>query len=138
MASPKKLVLDTNVIVDHLRGKDGGSLVRRLQKESELATTMINAFELYYGAYKSKSVAPNLASVKGFLSAIDVLDIDEASMEEAGRVLAALEKKGAGIDSRDLFVGCVSVVKGFAVLTNNHRHLGRIPNLLVFTPSEVS
>ena len=138
MATPKKLVLDTDVIVDHLRGKDGGSLVRRLQKESQLATTMINAFELYYGAYKSKDVASNLASVKGFLSAIDVLDIDEPSMEEAGRVLAALEKKGTSIDSRDLFIGCVSVARGFALLTNNHRHLGRIPNLLVLTPAEIS
>lgn len=137
MATPKKLVLDTNVIIDHLRGREA-SLISFLQDRSELATTMINVFELYYGAYKSRNVAANLTSVKGFLSTIDLLEIDEASMERSGQVLASLEKRGLGIEPRDLFIGCVSAAQGYALLTRNRRHLERIPDLVTVTPSDLS
>lgn len=138
MAIPKRLVLDTDVIIEHLRGKSGSSLVTRLQDESALATTLINSFELYYGAYKSKNVRTNLASVKGFLSTITALEFDEPSAEKSGQVLAQLESKGLAIDPRDLFVGCMSLAHGYPLLTNNRRHLKRIPELLVITPSDLN
>jgi predicted nucleic acid-binding protein len=137
MAVPKRLVLDTDVIIEHLREKTGPSLIGRLQDESALATTLINAFELYYGAYKSKNSRTNLASVKGFLSTITTLEFDEPSAERSGQVLAQLESKGLTIDSRDLFIGCISLAHGYPLLTLNRRHLERIPGLLVITPSDL-
>jgi predicted nucleic acid-binding protein len=47
------------------------------------------------------------------------------------------EAKGLAIDSRDLFIGCMSMAHGYPLLTNNHRHLDRIPELLVLTPSDL-
>ncbi len=137
MAIPKRLVLDTDIIIDHLRGTSLSSLVSRLQDECALATTQVNSFELYYGAYKSKNVRVNLASVKGFLSTVTILEFDEAAAEKSGQVLAQLEAKGLAIDSRDLFIGCMSMAHGYPLLTNNHRHLDRIPELLVLTPSDL-
>jgi len=136
MAIPKRLVLDTDIIIDHLRGKAVSSLVGRLQDEYALATTLINSFELYFGVYKSKNVRANLASVKGFLSTVKELEFDEGSAEKSGQVLAKLEADGLAIDPRDLFTGCTSLVHGYPLLTNNHRHLDRIPELLVLTPSD--
>jgi predicted nucleic acid-binding protein len=137
MAIPKRLVLDTDVIIEHLRGTTGPSLISRLQEEFTLATTLINSFELYYGAYKSKNPRTNLASVKGFLSTITSLEFDEPSAEKSGQVLAQLELKGRTIDPRDLFIGCISLAHGYPLLTRNRRHLERIPGLLVLTPSEL-
>ena len=45
------LVLDTDVLVSDLRGKT--SILRKLES-SNVATTVVNAFELFHGAYKSK------------------------------------------------------------------------------------
>jgi predicted nucleic acid-binding protein len=137
MAIPKRLVLDTDVIIEHLRGKRDPSLIGRLQDETALATTRINSFELYYGAYKSKDSRVNLASVKGFLSTIATLEFDEPSAERSAQVLAQLESKGLTIDSRDLFIGCISLAHGYPMLTRNRRHLERIPGLLVITPSDL-
>jgi len=137
MAIPKRLVLDTDVIIEHLRGRTGPSLITRLQEKFALATTLINSFELYYGAYKSKNSRTNVASVKGFLSTITSLEFDEPSAERSGQVLAQLESKGRTIDPRDLFIGCISLAHGYPLLTRNHRHLERIPELLVLTPSEL-
>jgi predicted nucleic acid-binding protein len=137
MAIPRRVVLDTDIIIDHLRGAAAPSLVTRLQDESALATTQVNSFELYYGAYKSKSARVNLASVKGFLSTITLLEFDETSAEKSGQVLAQLETKGLAIDPRDIFIGCTSLVHGYPLLTKNQRHLDRIPDLLVLTPADI-
>jgi predicted nucleic acid-binding protein len=136
VAVPKRLVLDTDVIVDHLRGK-AASLIARIQDQCELVTTPINSFELFYGAHKSKNARANLASVKGFLSTIGKLEFDEPSADKSGEVLAQLEAKGVPIDPRDLFIGCISLTHGYPLMTNNMRHLDRIPELLVLTPSSL-
>ena len=137
MAIPKRLVLDTDIIIDHLRGKSASSFMGRLQDESSLATTQVNSFELYYGAYKSKNLRVNLASVKGFLSTVAILDFDGPSAEKSGQVLAQLEAKRLAIDPRDLFIGCISLAHGYPLLTNNRRHLDKIPELLVITPPDL-
>jgi len=137
LAVPKRLVLDTDVIIDHLRGKAASSMVGRLEDDYGFATTPVNSFELYHGAYKTKNVRANLASVKGFLSTVMELDFDEASAEKAGQVLARLEADGLTIDPRDLFIGCIALTHGYPLVTNNKRHLERIPELLVLNPSDL-
>jgi len=41
-------------------------------------------FEVYYGAYRSRDVERNLVSVKGFISAIELLGFDEEAAERVG------------------------------------------------------
>ena len=138
MEAPKRIVLDTTVMIGHLRDRGRESrLITRLQEEVELATTIVNAFELYFGAYKSKQVKRNLAAAKGFLATIQVLLLDDGSSERAGEVLADLERTGKPIDPKDLFIGCIAVEHGYAVLTHNTEHFQRIPQLVVIAPSEV-
>jgi tRNA(fMet)-specific endonuclease VapC len=83
-------------------------------------------------------VRTNLASVKGFLSTIVVLEFNEQSAEKAGQFMAQLEAKGLAIDPRDLFIGCIALTHGYPLLTNNRRHLDRIPELLVLTPPDLN
>ena len=54
MENPR-VIMDTDILVDFLRNKkEATSLVNRLEENNcLLATTAINAFELYYGAHKS-------------------------------------------------------------------------------------
>lgn len=137
MEVPKRIVLDTSVAVEVLRGRKK-DLVEDLEKRAELATTVVNAFELYHGAYRSKKTAANLSAIKGFLSTLDVLLVDDASAERSAEVLARLEAEGRAIDARDLLIGCVALQNGYAVLTDNMNHFNRIPDLLVVSPSEIS
>ncbi len=102
-----------------------------------LAVTTVNLFELYYGAHKTLKPAGSLAAVKGLASTLEVLDLDGPSAERAGEVLAQLNREGKTLDARDLFIGCVALSNGFAVLTSNVRHLGTIPGLHVLSPSDL-
>ncbi|MEM2057937.1 MAG: hypothetical protein QXO76_06805, partial [Thermoproteota archaeon] len=51
-----QVIIDTDVLVDVLRGSEKVTkFVAGFERKGvALATTVINAFELYYGAYKSK------------------------------------------------------------------------------------
>jgi tRNA(fMet)-specific endonuclease VapC len=137
-ARPKKLVLDTNVIIRFLRGKEPErNILPRFENISSIATTIINVYELYYGAFKSKDPSKNLAATKGFVSTIDVLEFDDRSAERSGETMAKLESRGNMIDPRDLFSGCIALENGYAVLTRNRKHFERIPDLLVLEPSDL-
>lgn len=138
METAKRVILDSTIIIKHLRKrKEETQLVQELEARAKLATTSINAFEVYYGAYRSVDVQRNLTAAKGFFSTLELLVMDESSAEIAGRTIAELRSKGQTIDMRDLFVGCIAIRNGFAVLTHNKQHLQRIPRLHVITPSEL-
>lgn len=138
MEVPKRLVLDTTIIVRHLRGqREETGLIHRLQDISTVATTIVNAFELYYGAFKSKETAKNLTSARGFLNAVEVLDLDDDSAEFAGKVMANLESRGIALDPRDVLIGSIASKNGFSVVTRNSKHFERIPELQVVEPEEI-
>lgn|SRR5487761_22013 len=138
MEAPKRVVLDTTIIVKHLRGrKDETRLVGKLQEISTVATTIVNSFEVYYGAYKSEDTAKNLASAKGFLSTLEVLDLNDDSAEIAGKIMADLESKGIALDPRDVLIGSIASKNGYSVVTLNSKHFERIPALQVIEPKEI-
>ena len=68
--------------------------------DKNLATTYINLFELYYGAYKSKEKENNIKAVSILLSRINVLNFSIESAKKAGEILAKLEKEGKPIKFR--------------------------------------
>ena len=129
-----RLIVDTDILVDLLRKKDYAvSLIMKFEDEVELATSAINAFELYRGAYKSQNQEENLASVKGILNSLRILNTDEDSMEMAGKITARLECDGNMMDIRDLLIASIAMVNGFGVLTNNVGHFNKIEHLKVFS-----
>jgi predicted nucleic acid-binding protein len=126
------LIVDTDILIDLLRKKDYAvSLIKKLENGVELATSAINAFELYRGAYKSRNQEKNLASVKGLLNSLRILNTDEDSMEIAGKITASLERDGNMMDIRDLLIASIALVNGFGVLTNNVGHFNKIKHLRV-------
>ncbi|MDI6654765.1 MAG: type II toxin-antitoxin system VapC family toxin [Candidatus Hydrothermarchaeota archaeon] len=135
MEIPKRIVLDTTILIEHLRNKS--DVINKLEN-AELATTVINAFELYFGAFKSKKVEKNLTAAKGLLSTLDLLYITDSSAEKAGRILAELQTKGKHMEIRDLFIGSIALEEGFSILTHNKQHFERIPELHIIVPSDVN
>lgn len=127
---PKRLALDTTVLVNYLRSGRSSALVR-LEETAQLATTIINIFELYVGAYKSKDTRTNLTAVKGLRSTLQVLTLSEAAAEKAGKIMAGLESHGKPIEIRDLLIGSICLEQGYAILTDNVTHFERIPELQV-------
>lgn len=124
------IVIDTDVLIDLLRNKEPAvSKIRQLEKKEELATTDINAFELYFGAYNSRDKDRNIQSTKGLLKTLTLLHTREESMETAGRLFAERRAKGKMIEIRDLLIGAIALQNGYRLLTNNKDHFEGIEGL---------
>ena len=116
------------MLVSDLRGKT--SFLSDFENENP-ATTVVNAFELFHGAYKSKDASANLSATRGLLESLRVIGMDVRAAERAGEVLAQAQKSGENIEIRDLLVGCVAREEGLSILTYNVKHFRKIPGLKV-------
>lgn len=124
------IVIDTDVLIDLLRDKEYAvSKIRELEKKEGLATTDINAFELYFGAYNSRDKTRNISSTKGLLKTLTLLHTREESMETAGRIFAERKARGKMIEIRDLLIAAIALQNGYRLLTNNREHFEWIEGL---------
>ncbi len=136
METPK-VVLDTDILVGLLRDvKDIVRFVKRLEEEGiPLATTIINIFELFYGAYKSKKREKNLKEVKDLADNMEVLYLDIKSSKIAGEILAMLESKGMPIEVGDVLIAAITLANDCVLATMNVDHFSRIKKLRIITPT---
>ncbi len=129
-----RIIIDTNILIDLLRNRSTAVEFFDRMRNNALATTDINAFELYFGAYKSKVQEKNLAAAKGLLNSLIMFTASEDAMEVAGKIMARLEEEGRSIEIRDLLIGAIAMTNGFGVATNNIEHFERIDGLEVIKP----
>lgn len=126
-----QVIIDTDILVDMLRGLEKAvKFIADLeQKGITLSTTVINAFELYYGAYKSKNKLNNLTAANKLLERMVTLKMTLRSAERAGQIHAELEAKGQPIGIRDIIIGAIALTKGYPLITRNTAHLQKIQGL---------
>jgi len=126
-----RVVIDTDILIDLLRNvKKVFEFIGNMERKGYiLSTTIINTFELYHGAYRSKKHAENLASTKKLLERLIILRMSLKSAENAGRIYAELEIKGKPIGLRDAMVGAIALTRGYTLATRNIEHLQKISGL---------
>lgn len=126
-----RVVIDTDILIDLLRNitKVVDSISEMEAKGYSLATTIINAFELFHGAYKSKKREKNLASTTTLLERLIILKMGLTSAQNAGRIYAELETEGQPIGLRDAIIGAIALTKGYSLATRNIEHFQKIKGL---------
>jgi tRNA(fMet)-specific endonuclease VapC len=124
--------LDTDFLIGILRGKaDAEHKMQELDGDGRQATTAINAFELFYGAYKSSVILINVQKATSLLDRLDVLPLNLESSEKAGEALASLPSAGEPIDFRDALIAGISLANGLSLVTRNKGHFARVKGLKV-------
>lgn len=126
-----QVVIDTDILIDLLRGvKETVDFIGGMEDRGYLlATTIVNAFELYYGAYKSMRWEENLGSTERLLERLIVVGMSLKAAEEAGRIYTELETEGQTIGLKDTIMGAIVLTRGYALATRNVEHLQRITGL---------
>ena len=123
------ICLDTDFLVDFLRNKsEAVDWMKEKKDTSELATTIINIFELYYGAFKQSS-EKELESIEILKKNLKILEFDLVSAKNAAKTKAFLEEEGNMLEFRDILIGSISLSNGFSMKTNNKKHFERIRGL---------
>ena len=123
-----KACLDSDFLIDFLKnGKDEINWIKE-NKETEMATTIINVLELYYGEYKNNAKS-NVGNLENFLKNFSVLNLNEEIAKKAGKIAAGLEKEGNVLEFRDVLIAAIASHHGYPIKTGNKKHFGRIKDL---------
>ena len=129
--------LDTDILIDNLRGIDHTiNEIKRIEEKGDiLSTTTINAFELIYGAYKTKEIQRNLQAIDTLLTRLVIHSFNEKAAATAAEIVANLEKEGNTIDFRDAFIAATAITNKATLYTRNTKHFNRVPKLKLHQPS---
>ena len=120
-------LLDTNICIYLL--KDRYNIAERLSSLDgvRVCISEITLAELYYGASKSKRKEEQIRDVHIIADMFEVIPISD-SLELYGDNRFLLEKQGMRIDDFDLLIGTTAVANNLTIVTDNVKHLARIPN----------
>jgi tRNA(fMet)-specific endonuclease VapC len=122
--------LDTDLLVGVLRKQErAGRKVDELDQQGRQATTAVNAFELFYGASKSRMVEENIREAQKLLSRLELLPLSIGSAERAGILFGSLERKGLSIEFRDSMIAGIALEHRLTLVTRNRRDYARVPGL---------
>lgn len=138
METPKT-VIDTDILIDLLRNKtEAVAFVAKLQdRDFLLSTTVINQFELHYGAHKSRNPEKSLQATKKLLTRLQILPLTPRSAQTAGHIFAELETKGQTIGLRDTLIGAIALTREYSVATNNTEHFKKIADLKIISSHDL-
>ncbi|MHA1632419.1 MAG: type II toxin-antitoxin system VapC family toxin [Candidatus Freyarchaeota archaeon] len=127
--------MDTNFLIALLRGnKEAVEKAKEYDSaEAEVSTTAINAFEVYFGAFRSREAEKNVKQADSLLSSIKILKLNLEASRKAGEILSELMHKGTPIDLRDALIAGITLTNGYTLVTRNIEHFKRIIGLSIET-----
>ncbi|MGV0745753.1 type II toxin-antitoxin system VapC family toxin [Mycolicibacterium sp. XJ870] len=119
------VVVDTDLVIDFLRGKGiGVSLVRDLISSRRIRFTAVTAFELRTGTDFHRRHADIVKLLKS-----RTLPLDIAAGLQAGEAASFLRDAGTPIGFADCLQAGICIRNQLPFATRNRRHFERIPQL---------
>ena len=120
-------ILDTDYLVALLRGNaDAAAQADRIKSPK---TTVINAFELYYGADRSQNPEKSHTEVNSLLRSMDVLEFEMPAVLASAKIQAELMNTGNPVNILDVLIAGIVMVNKEELLTRNVNHFNRINGL---------
>ena len=88
----------------------------------------ITIAELFYGAFKSMNPLRGRNEVFQLMSDFEIISATDA-IETFGQLKANMERAGNKIDDFDLLIGATAITHDLIMVTDNIKHLGKIPGI---------
>ena len=129
-----KYLLDTNILIDHIRGKRE---IKIDVLEEGSTISIITLAELYYGAAKSNDPKKTFTIIRKLLLDLElqVRTPDEETVFEFGKMKAELEVKGTRLEDFDLLIAATAKAENLMLVTKNLKHFKRITGLKLYEPT---
>jgi len=121
------VVVDTDLLIDFLRGRGGGvAVVQDLLRARRLRLTAVTAFEMRLG---TDFLARRGEILRLFRSRTVPLDLPSAL--RGGEVAATLRRRGQDIGMADCLQAGICLRHDLPLATRNRRHFERVAGLLL-------
>jgi len=112
--------LDTNIVVDYLRGdKKVIENVKEIASSGKIFITSISLCELYKGLHLSPKAQEELFILDNFANSVDILDLSLPICRRFGERFAFLEKKGLTINDFDLMIAVIADANNLTLITKD-------------------
>ena len=124
-----RVVLETNFLVDLLRGKSNGrAAARELEEEgSEVYTTAVTCYELLFGARRFGK----RRETEALLADLGSLALTREAADGASKLQHQLASEGKRLDHRDALVLGTALAHGIDRIVSNDDGLRRVPEIRV-------
>lgn len=125
------MILDTSVLIDLLRGREGArSRVSDLENSGALLWVPAPAiFELYEGIERADRPEDERSRVEAVLSGYSVLGFSPSHAQRAGTLSGRLVRRGEMLDPVDVQIAGMALAEGRAVLTRDTDDFDRVAGL---------
>jgi tRNA(fMet)-specific endonuclease VapC len=123
-----RYLLDANVVIGLLNDATSKLAYRaRRERPADIAISAIVAHELFYGAFKSRRAAQNLAVVDSLQFV--VLELDKEDARQSGEIRALLASRGIPVGPYDVLIAGQAKARNLTLVTHNMDEFGRVPGL---------
>jgi predicted nucleic acid-binding protein len=117
-----RTLLDTDVLIDHLRGHRRLNLI-----DPTLAISVVTRCELFAGRDVDE------ADLRRTLGLLEEIMLSQEITESGGRI-----RRATDIPVPDALIAATALEHGMTVMTRNRRHFERVPGLTVRAPQDRS
>ena len=113
-----KILLDTDVLIDHLRG-------HRPLPEADAAISVISRAELFAGDKGQET------SVEALFEECEEVEVDASIARTAGRL-----KRHTKLQIADALIAATAIERQLPLMTRNRRHFEQVANLTLCDPRQ--
>jgi tRNA(fMet)-specific endonuclease VapC len=122
------ILLDTNILVYCLKGREPVTSRVRAALPSEVAIPSVVALEIEYGTLKTSNPRRR-AILSGLLANLQEVPFDLQAARGAARIRVDLEARGEIIGMLDLMIAGTARSRGATLVTNNVKEFSRVKGL---------
>jgi tRNA(fMet)-specific endonuclease VapC len=127
MNTKGSVLLDTTIVIDHLRARSP-ALGERLSQTTTLYLPVTALGELLYGAYKSAFKTKALAQIENFSQLCAILGVDQHTAGYYGRLSEELSRLGKLIPQNDIWIAAIALEHNLPLATRD-QHFSSVPGL---------
>lgn len=123
-----RILLDTNIIIALFAGEK--NVLTELENSTEVFVPAVVLGELFYGAQNSERKEMNLATIWNFTKSVSVMNCDNETAFNYGKIKQQLKLKGTPIPENDIWIGALAKQNQITLITRD-KHFKLIPGILV-------
>lgn len=120
------IVVDTSILIDHLRGDGRARLALRtaIQERQQLMASVLTKVEVLAGMRREEE-----AATSRLLSLFNWIPVDESLADRAGELARQYFHSHPGVDPVDFVIGATVERTGAVLWTRNRKHFPMFPDL---------